>query len=186
MFFNQSIFYPCCCSRSRTPDLKLWRPTFFLFRPKVLECSKTDVYREGRTVLNFKTDNSTCPVNLLSRYCVLANIAPDSTYYLFRHLCFCFSSVIFPSFMFFNQSIFYPCCCSRSRTPDLKLWRPTFFLFRPKVSSTDNKVFICNYFHTIIFTFYSCAFLCFPKLLHTLVSCSYTQVFVFYLINTLC
>ena len=53
-----------------------------------LECSKHDVYREGRDVLIYKTDNSTCPVNMLSRYCVLANIAPDSTDYLFRPLCF--------------------------------------------------------------------------------------------------
>lgn len=53
-----------------------------------LECSNTDVYREGRDVLIFKTDNSTWPVNMLSRYCVLANITPDSTDYLFRPLCF--------------------------------------------------------------------------------------------------
>jgi hypothetical protein len=57
-----------------------------------LECSKTDVYREGRHVLIYKTDNSTCPVNMLSRYCVLANIAPDSTYYLFRPLSLCKST----------------------------------------------------------------------------------------------
>ena len=56
------------------------------------KCSKTDVYREGRDVLIYKTDNSTCPVNMLSRYCVLTNIAPDSTYYLFRPLCFCKST----------------------------------------------------------------------------------------------
>jgi len=29
---------------------------------------------------------------MLSRYCVLANIAPDSTDYLFRPLCFCKST----------------------------------------------------------------------------------------------
>ena len=64
--------------------------TFYEQRIKLfLECSKTDVYREGRNVLIFKTDNSTCSVNMLSRYCVLTNIAPDSTYYLFRPLCFC-------------------------------------------------------------------------------------------------
>jgi hypothetical protein len=33
-----------------------------------LECSKTDVYREGWDALNFETDNSTCLVNMLSRY----------------------------------------------------------------------------------------------------------------------
>jgi hypothetical protein len=54
-----------------------------------LECSKTDFYREGRDVFIYKTDNSTCSVNMLSRYCVLTNIAPDSTYYLFRPLRFC-------------------------------------------------------------------------------------------------
>ncbi len=54
-----------------------------------LEASKTDVYREGREVIISKTDNITCPVNMLNRYLSSANIDSDSTDFIFRPLCFC-------------------------------------------------------------------------------------------------
>ena len=54
-----------------------------------LEASKTDVYREGREVVISKTNNLTCPVNMLERYLVMANIASDSNEIIFRPLSFC-------------------------------------------------------------------------------------------------
>ena len=57
-----------------------------------LEASKTDVYREGRDVVISRTNNSTCPVNMLLRYLSLADIQSDSTDFIFRPLCFCKAS----------------------------------------------------------------------------------------------
>lgn len=57
-----------------------------------LETSKTDVYREGREVLISKTNNSTCPVNMLKRYLLMANIEPKSNDFIFRPLIFCKSN----------------------------------------------------------------------------------------------
>ena len=57
-----------------------------------LETSKTDVYREGRAVVISRTNNSTCPVNMLLRYLSLADIQSNSTDFIFRPLCFCKTS----------------------------------------------------------------------------------------------
>lgn len=57
-----------------------------------LESSKTDVYREGRDVIIAKTNNFTCPVKMLIRYCNLAKIPESSSDYIFRPLSFCKSS----------------------------------------------------------------------------------------------
>lgn len=54
-----------------------------------LEASNTDVHREGRDVAISRTNNSTCPVNMLLRYLSLADIQSDSTDLIFRPLCFC-------------------------------------------------------------------------------------------------
>ena len=54
-----------------------------------LEASNTDVHREGMDVAISRTNNSTCPVNMLLRYLSLADIQSDSTDFIFRPLCFC-------------------------------------------------------------------------------------------------
>ena len=48
-----------------------------------LEGKKTDIYREGRDVLIAKTDNFTCPVEMLLRYCKMAKVPEDSVDYTF-------------------------------------------------------------------------------------------------------
>ena len=46
--------------------------------------SKTDQYREGHVVPIARTGNSTCPVAMLQRYAVMAQISPTSEQRLFR------------------------------------------------------------------------------------------------------
>jgi site-specific recombinase XerD len=43
-----------------------------------IEKSKTDIYREGKDVIISATNNYTCPVAMLSRYLLLANISEGS------------------------------------------------------------------------------------------------------------
>jgi integrase len=40
-----------------------------------IEKSKTDIYREGKDVIISATNNYICPVAMLSRYLLLANIS---------------------------------------------------------------------------------------------------------------
>lgn len=54
-----------------------------------IEKSKTDVYREGKDVVISATKNPTCPVAMLSRYLVLANIPEGSNAYIFRSISYC-------------------------------------------------------------------------------------------------
>ena len=51
-----------------------------------LEKSKTDVYREGKTVIIAKTDSHLCPVTCLKLYLNKAAIPEKSDYYIFRNV----------------------------------------------------------------------------------------------------
>lgn len=53
-----------------------------------VEKSKTDVLRDGNTVVIARTGTSSCPVSLLERYLRLANIQPDSNEFIFRQIYF--------------------------------------------------------------------------------------------------
>lgn len=54
-----------------------------------IERSKTDVYKEGSTVVISRTPNDTCPVAMLERYLRKANIMPSSEEFIFRSLLYC-------------------------------------------------------------------------------------------------
>ena len=47
-----------------------------------IEKSKTDIYREGKDVIISATNIYTCPVAMLSRYLLLANISEGSNDYI--------------------------------------------------------------------------------------------------------
>ncbi|XP_067676133.1 integrase/recombinase xerD homolog [Haliotis asinina] len=54
-----------------------------------IRTSKTDVYRDGRTVLISVTSSPTCPVTMLKRYLEAADLVESSEDYIFRQLCYC-------------------------------------------------------------------------------------------------
>ena len=54
----------------------------------VIEKSKTDVYRQGNTVVIARTNNATCPVAMLERYMNIARIAFGSNEFIFRAISF--------------------------------------------------------------------------------------------------
>lgn len=54
-----------------------------------VEKSKTDILREGNTVLIAKTNTDTCPVKLFEKYLCVADIACSSTDYVFRPVYLC-------------------------------------------------------------------------------------------------
>ena len=53
----------------------------------LLPRSKTDQFRQGHEVLIARTSTPTCPVAMLQRYMVAAQIAPTNDLYLFRGIC---------------------------------------------------------------------------------------------------
>ncbi|KAK3099168.1 hypothetical protein FSP39_000438, partial [Pinctada imbricata] len=57
-----------------------------------IEKSKTDKYREGRWVIIAKSDQITCPVNMLKTYISLANICLGDDIFIFRQMNFCKST----------------------------------------------------------------------------------------------
>ena len=76
--FNELSFLRCC-------DVKFCNGSYVeLFIAR----SKTDIYRNGNTVLLAKTDNVTCPFCLLTRYVQAANIDLFSDLKIFRSLQF--------------------------------------------------------------------------------------------------
>lgn len=78
---------------SEIANLKMNNITFCSDHVKLfLEVSKTDIYREGREVVISKTGNITCPVEMLRKYIMLANIQIDSSEHMFRPLSFCKST----------------------------------------------------------------------------------------------
>lgn len=54
----------------------------------VVEKSKTDVYRQGNTVVIARTNNSTCPVSMLERYMNAAGIEFGSDEFIFRAISY--------------------------------------------------------------------------------------------------
>jgi hypothetical protein len=54
-----------------------------------IERSKADKYRDGSTVVISRTLKDTCPVTMLERYLLKANILPSSSEFIFRSLLFC-------------------------------------------------------------------------------------------------
>ena len=81
--FNELAFLRCC-------DVKFFDGKYVeLFIAK----SKTDIYRNGKTVMLAKTGHITCPFSLLSRYVQVANIDLSSNLKLFRTLHFSRSKV---------------------------------------------------------------------------------------------
>lgn len=75
---------------SELANLKRNNIIFFDSHVKLhLEQSKTDIYREGKDVLISRTLNSTCPVNMLQRYLISADISDNNTDYIFRGLVYC-------------------------------------------------------------------------------------------------
>ena len=67
-------------SSLRRCDIKFHDKYFDIF----IERAKTDVYRDGATVLIAKTDTKLCPYVLLQRYLRMADIREDSDEYIFR------------------------------------------------------------------------------------------------------
>lgn len=75
---------------SELANLKRNHITFYDSYVKLfLQASKTDVYREGREVVISYTYKLTCPVIMLKRYLLMANIDETSTDFIFRPLVFC-------------------------------------------------------------------------------------------------
>ena len=54
----------------------------------LIERSKTDIYRQGHTVVITRTNNDTCPVVMFEKYLLKADIALDSDDFIFRSLSF--------------------------------------------------------------------------------------------------
>jgi hypothetical protein len=54
----------------------------------LIESSKTDIYRQGHTVVIARTNNDTCPVAMCEKYLLKADIALDSDDFIFRSLSF--------------------------------------------------------------------------------------------------
>ena len=54
----------------------------------LIESSKTDIYRQGHTVVIARTNNDTCPVVMCEKYLLKADIALDSDDFIFRSLSF--------------------------------------------------------------------------------------------------
>ena len=54
----------------------------------LIESSKTDIYRQGHTVVIARTNNDTCPVVTCEKYLLKADIALDSDDFIFRSLSF--------------------------------------------------------------------------------------------------
>lgn len=54
----------------------------------VIPSSKTDVYREGNSAIIARTDNATCPVNMVLRYVSAARMDHNSGGLLIRQLVF--------------------------------------------------------------------------------------------------
>ena len=76
--FNELAFLRCC-------DVKFFDGKYVeLFIAK----SKTDIYRNGKTVMLAKTGHITCPFSLLSRYVQVANIDLSSNLKFFLTLHF--------------------------------------------------------------------------------------------------
>lgn len=53
-----------------------------------IESSKTDVYRQGNTILIAKTNTNTCPVTMLERYIKATNVDLSSSDYIFRSITY--------------------------------------------------------------------------------------------------
>ena len=53
-----------------------------------IESSKTDVYRQGNTVLIARTNSDLCPVRMLESYLKLSNIPFNSSEFIFRSVSF--------------------------------------------------------------------------------------------------
>lgn len=68
----------------RRSDLQFFDSHLSVNIPK----SKTDIYREGKSVLIARLDSVYCPVGMTSRYLEKANILSDSGEYIFRSLTF--------------------------------------------------------------------------------------------------
>ena len=51
--------------------------------------SKTDIYRDGNSVVIVRTDSNLCPVKNLELYLVWGNILADSNEFIFRNLTKC-------------------------------------------------------------------------------------------------
>lgn len=72
--------------------INLKRSNICIFESHVslfIERSKTDVYKEGSTVVISRTPNDTCPVAMLERYLRKANIMPSSEEFIFRSILYC-------------------------------------------------------------------------------------------------
>ena len=75
---------------SEIANLKMNNITFYSDHVKLfLEVSKTYIYREGREVVISKTGNITCPVEMLRKYIMLANIQFENSEHMFRPLSIC-------------------------------------------------------------------------------------------------
>lgn len=66
-------------------DIVFYEDHFSLFISK----SKTDKYKTGNTVIVSRTDNVTCPYNMLKLYLKIADISSDSDCFIFRAVTFC-------------------------------------------------------------------------------------------------
>lgn len=66
-------------------DIAFYDDHFSLFISK----SKTDKYKQGSNVIVSKTNNVTCPYNMLKLYLQVAVIASDSDCFIFRAVTFC-------------------------------------------------------------------------------------------------
>ena len=69
-----------------------------------IEKSKTDIYREGKDVIISATNNYICPVAMLSRYLLLANISEGSNDYTFLDLSV---TVVNPKLIDYVKVVFY-------------------------------------------------------------------------------
>jgi hypothetical protein len=90
-----------------------------------IEKSKTDIYREGKDVIISATNNYTCPVAMLSRYLLLANISEGSNDYIFRPLS------LFHRPCFLKSLSSTPALAAAVAPPDRKLCRQYLDFSKP-------------------------------------------------------
>jgi hypothetical protein len=70
-------------------NIKMNNLSFYHTHVKIcIESSKTDIYRQGNTVIIAKKNTDTCPVKLLPYYCKIAELRAKSDEYSFRSLQF--------------------------------------------------------------------------------------------------
>ena len=79
------IFKGICVVQIRRCDITFEATYICIFVPN----NKTDIYRDGNSVVIVRTDSNLCPVKNLELYLVWGNFLADSNEFIFRNLTKC-------------------------------------------------------------------------------------------------